>query len=573
MNVSALFVFHVFVDTQAPLNQPPYQPVQQPRQQQQPYVEPHYATPRPSQYAMQQAPHADQRESQYDRQQPAYRQFEMQQEEQPHRSRAPPQSSWQQPHPAYDRHRYDQQQPNYQHQQPLMHQHQPGRESQFQQQPAYSAQHRHQYEPQYQQQQQQQHGRVLSAFEPSYTDPHFTRDGWIASGRSKSASDLNQPEAVGAWPTQPSLQYAHGHQPPLSQEPLSSWKSYEAPGQHGLASGIGVQEPAKIDRRYFETANDGRRVSPDTRQHAEQWAVPDRNRQGPYWQESDRRSQPQLNVAKQQNTATHLSHPELTGTHQFVEPAKDAATFTSNDLLRRAQPSQQGVTSPTPFTQQVPIATSASQGTFEWRSVPVGGHLRAIDPKNVQQMAPVMPPATAEHNRPQSHYKPPSHLSAAAESTYMKPSDRSQSLSRTVQPPSGPWERARKEEEMKYVELEQKRRREEEIRHLESLLPDQLSPSEIERLRRLKLNAEFDRRATELERSGDQLADTNTDMTPAVSSLTIYLQFFKIERLRGWAGMENIAIFSKMSDIFDIFDICRIFLIFSFYSIGLGDVS
>jgi len=42
------------------------------------------------------------------------------------------------------------------------------------------------------------------------------------------------------------------------------------------------------------------------------------------------------------------------------------------------------------------------------------------------------------------------------------------------------------------------------------------------------------------------------------------------------AGMENIAIFSKISDIFgifDIFDIYLIFSIFSFHSIGLGDVN
>jgi len=39
------------------------------------------------------------------------------------------------------------------------------------------------------------------------------------------------------------------------------------------------------------------------------------------------------------------------------------------------------------------------------------------------------------------------------------------------------------------------------------------------------------------------------------------------------AGMENIAIFLKISDIFDIFDIYRVFSIFSFYSIGLVDVN
>jgi len=364
------------------------------------------------------------------------------------------------------------------------------------------------------------------------------RDGRIATGRSKSASDLNQPEAV-PWPTQPSLQYGYGHQPPVSsKEPLSSWKSYEGVGHPGLASDVDIREPMKLDQRHLETTKDGRRVSPDTRQYTEQWAVPDRNRQVPYWQESDSRSQPQLSVSKQPNAATYSSHPELTSTQQFGEPATETAPFTSNDLLRRAQPSQQGVTSPTPFTQQVPSTTSASQGSLERRerrSVPVGGHLRAIDPKNLQQMAPVMPPSASEHNRPQSYYKPPPQV---IDSTYTKPADRSQSLSRTAQPPPGAWERAKKEEELKHVELEQKRRREEEIRLLESRLPDQLGPTEIDRLRRLKLNAEFDRRATELERSGDQPTDTNIDMTPAVSDffccvhvlfLSVLSQFFESE--------------------------------------------
>jgi len=327
---------------------------------------------------------------------------------------------------------------------------------------------------------------------------------------------VNHPEAMGAWPSaQPSLQYGHGRQPPLSsssQEPLSSWKSYEGPGQRGLASGIDMQEPVKVDRRHRETAYDGRRIIPDDRQYGEQWSVPAVNRQTPHWQESDRRSQPQLNATKQQSPASFASHPELSTSHQFVESANSIAPFTSNDLLRRAQPSQQGVTSPTPFTQQVPA---------ERRSIPVGGHLRAIDPKDLKQMTAVMPPIVSEHKRPQTYYKLQSQVPAAAESTYMKPADRSQSLSRAVQPPAGAWERAKKEEELRHVELEQKRRREEEIHQLESRLPDQLSPAEIDRLRRLKLNAEFDRRATELERSGDQSADTNTDMTAAVSVFSI----------------------------------------------------
>ena len=343
---------------------------------------------------------------------------------------------------------------------------------------------------------------------------------------------MNHPEAVGAWPAQPSLQYDRGREPPLSaREPLSSWKSYEGPGQHGLASRVDVLEPVRVDRQRHEALSDGRRVSPDPRQYGDQWAVPGvrggtLNRQVPYWPESDRRSQPQLSVAKQQSPATYSSHPELSTAHQFVESADHAAPFTSNDLLRRAQPGGQGVTSPTPFTHQVPPSTSAGQSTLERRSVPVGGHLRAIDPKSLQQVAPVTAPSASERNRPSlTYYKQLSPQALSADLTYTKPASRSQSLPRAAQPPTGAWERARKEEELRHVELEQKRRREEEIRQLESRLPDQLSPAEFDRLRRLKLNAEFDRRATELERTGDQSADTHTDMTAAVSALYIVASF------------------------------------------------
>jgi len=334
---------------------------------------------------------------------------------------------------------------------------------------------------------------------------------------------------------QPSLQYDdHGRDPPFSaHEPLSSWKSYEGPGQRGLASRVDVQEPTRVDRLRHETLGDGRRVSPDPRQYGDQWAVPavrggTLNRQVPYWPETDRRSQPQLNVARQQSPATYSSHPELSTTHQFAESANDPAPFTSNDLLRRAQPGGQSVTSPTPFTQQVPPpSTSAGHGTLERRSVPVGGHLRAIDPKSLQQVAPLVAPSASERNRPSSYYNQPSQAPAAELAT-VKPASRSQSLPRTAQPPRGAWERARKEEELRHVELEQKQRREEEIRQLESQLPDRLSPAEIDRLRRLKLSAEFDRRATELERTGHPSADTHTDMTPAVSasSLVVILDCF-----------------------------------------------
>jgi len=533
----SIVCFFMFAGTQPPLTQPPapavqptYQPPRQQQQQQAIHAEPHYATPR--QYAMQQP--LPQREPQYDRQQqqqPAYRQYE----EQPYggpRGSGPQLSSWQQQtHPAYDQ-RQQQQHPNYHQQQSrpesqYMQPQQPRSESQYnrqqpqqlrsesqydRQQPAYSAQLRHPYEPQ-----QQYPGRVASAFESSYAGPPpVTRDGRITASRSKSASDLNQPEA---WPTQPSLQYG-GRAPQPQEPPLSLWKSYEGPprGQRGLTEDARMQEPVRVDRR----------IGPDTRPYSDHWPAADRNRSGPYWHDSDRRSQPQLNVTRQPppNAATHSSHPELTngGTRQFFDTGKDAAAFTSSDMLRRAQPSQQGVTSPTPFSQQ---ASTASGSTLERRtSVPVGGHLRAIDPK--QQMAPGLPPqTTTEHHRPQSHYRPPSQMTAATttESSYTRPAvDRSQSLSRGVQLGSGPWERAQKEEEQRHVELEQKRRRDEEIRYLEAQLPDQLSSAEIDRLRRLKLNAEFDRRAMELERSGEPPADTNTDMTPAVSG-TFSLQF------------------------------------------------
>jgi len=329
----------MFVDARLPPSQrptvQPYQQVQQPRQQHQLYAEPHYATPRPSQFTVQ--PAADQRDPYYDRQhqqQPAYRQYETPQQELPqHMESRPLAQQQQQQHPA--RHHYEQQ-PSYQHHQPWYHQQPARNEPQYQQQPLYSAQARHQYEPQQAAYQQ----RAPSAIEPSYIEPYLARDGRVVASRSKSASDVNHPEAVGAWPAQPSLQYDRGREPPLSaREPLSSWKSYEGPGQHGLASRVDVLEPVRVDRQRHEALSDGRRVSPDPRQYGDQWAVPGvrggtLNRQVPYWPESDRRSQPQLSVAKQQSPATYSSHPELSTAHQFVESADHAAPFTSNDLLR-----------------------------------------------------------------------------------------------------------------------------------------------------------------------------------------------------------------------------------------------
>jgi len=342
----------------------------------------------------------------------------------------------------------------------------------------------------------------------------MAQDGRVITGRSKSTSDVSHPEAMGALSEQPSVQYGRVQGPPLtSQEPLSSWKSYEGPGPHGLAAGADMQESVRLQHRAYE----GKRVSPDARQYGDQWAAPAVNRQTPYWQESDRRSQPQLNVSRPENQATFSSHPELSTARQFDESANDSAPFTSNDLLRRAQPSQQSPTTPTPFTQQAPAFTSSNQAVVESRNVPVGGHLRAINTKNQKQMtpvSPVVPPSVSEHSRPQTYYRPPSQTD---EQTYMKQAEHSQSLSHAVQPPAGAWERAKKEEDLRHFELEQKRRREEEIRQLESRLQDQLSPAELDRLRRLKLSAEFDRRVTEQERSGDHSADTHTDMTPAVS--------------------------------------------------------
>jgi len=518
-------VSYMFADAHLPMSQrpvvQPYQQVQQPRQQRQLYAEPHYATPRPSQVTVLQA--ADQREPRYDRQhqqQPAYRQYEIPQQEIPQHMDSRPHAQPQHP-AAFGRHQ-QQQQPNYQHEQPLYRDQAARHEPHYQQQPVYPEQARRQYDPQQAAYQQ----RVPSAIEPSYVEPYVTRDGRIIASRSKSASDLNHPEAGGAWPAQPSLlQYDRGQEPPLpSQEPLSSWKSYEAPRQHGLASRVDMQEPVRVDRQPRETLSDGRRISPDSRQYGDQWTAPavrvgTLNRQVPYWPETDRRSHPQLNVSRQQSPATYSSHPELSTAHQFVESANNPAPFTSNDLLRRAQPGGQSVTSPTPFSQQVPPSTAAGQGTLERHSVPVGGHLRAIDPKSLQHVAPVV---TSERNRPSTYYKQPSQA-PATDSSYVKPASRSQSLPRTAQMPTGAWERARKEEELRHVELEQKQRREDEIRQLESQLPDQLSPAEIDRLRRLKLSAEFDRRATELERTGQQSADTHTDMTPAVSASCLVL--------------------------------------------------
>ena len=79
-----------------------------------------------------------------------------------------------------------------------------------------------------------------------------------------------------------------------------------------------------------------------------------------------------------------------------------------------------------------------------------------------------------------------------------------------------PWERDPKETERKRRERDQRQVRDDEIRRLESGRVQDLSAAEADHLRRLKLQAEFDRRATEAELR-HEFQENHTDMTSAVS--------------------------------------------------------
>lgn len=76
-----------------------------------------------------------------------------------------------------------------------------------------------------------------------------------------------------------------------------------------------------------------------------------------------------------------------------------------------------------------------------------------------------------------------------------------------------PWVREEKETETKKLEVEKRQIREKEILELE--LRRKLTSEEEDRLKRLKLEAEFDRRLEEV--SNRETQDDDTEMTPAVS--------------------------------------------------------
>jgi hypothetical protein len=239
----------------------------------------------------------------------------------------------------------------------------------------------------------------------------------------------------------------------------------------------------------------------------------------------------------------------------------------------RAQPGRRGYGGESTYSgyssQYIP-STGSGQGTLDRRSAPVGGHLRAIDVKSLQQpgtVGPVVLPPPSVPSQPyyrepqpptatqpgtvgpvalpppsvpsQPYYREPHASTDTMTGSYLPrqaPTDRSQTtqMPRGVTPTlANPWERERREEEKRHQELEQRRRRDEEIAMLESHA-QQLTGAEADRLRRLKLNAEFERRAMEVEQRSDlSQAGNDTDMTPAGRAKVVhYLQQEVDERRR-----------------------------------------
>ena len=117
----------------------------------------------------------------------------------------------------------------------------------------------------------------------------------------------------------------------------------------------------------------------------------------------------------------------------------------------------------------------------------------------------------SDHSMPALNSKEPQYAKIPAR-TIQRPST-SEVVPRSVST-SSPWQREEKEVEMKRLEEDKRRLRDEEISELESGRP--LNHEEMERLRRLKVDAEFDRRMDEVSNQED--LDDDTDITPAVSS-------------------------------------------------------
>ena len=91
-----------------------------------------------------------------------------------------------------------------------------------------------------------------------------------------------------------------------------------------------------------------------------------------------------------------------------------------------------------------------------------------------------------------------------------------------------PWERAEKERQSKVKEEEITRLRDQEIEELEE--KPYLNPEEQERLRRLRLDQEFERRVKEVSKDDDDEGDSDNDITdrPSVSDTLFFVGKFAL---------------------------------------------
>lgn len=90
---------------------------------------------------------------------------------------------------------------------------------------------------------------------------------------------------------------------------------------------------------------------------------------------------------------------------------------------------------------------------------------------------------------------------------------------------TSPWDRDEKEKLQKMQEEELSRLREQEINELESR--SYLSPQEQDRLRKLRLEQEFQRRVQEVSGKDDDEEDSDTDITNNTQAVSLHIQHYK----------------------------------------------
>ncbi|KAG8189760.1 hypothetical protein JTE90_012933 [Oedothorax gibbosus] len=218
----------------------------------------------------------------------------------------------------------------------------------------------------------------------------------------------------------------------------------------------------------------------------------------------------------------HDYHPQPTGhMHPPYPPApapKPRPQLYPNQGAPRP-PAYQGTNSGYPDTQLPYDPNLSGQGpvggirmqhqpppVVSYRYGPSGYPPRGEDGTELKVNRPMM----ADPRMPQSHGKPPANLSHSPRVAFevpQHPTGQDKKEHSSLLSPS-PWEREEKEKLQQHRQEEARRNRAEEIRDLESRA--HLSPQQEDRLRALRLEQEFQRRAEELR--GDEDEDDDEDL-------------------------------------------------------------